>query len=740
MRTALLRALATAAIAAPLALFAPLALADTVTADFENPPYTLGTINVQDGWSSFGAAGSGCAVYDHAVDSSFGVSGFGTQSLRISNAVTSGCFGDQTFSKAVANEAGETTASSSAMSGGTRQNHFEVQYQIASATTTQQPGLFMSSSPDRGDGARMSYVGFDDQADGIHVIFYDYQDLAPFGALATPADGCGAGGDNWIQADIATIDRTSPHTIKLTIDFVDGPRNDVVKVYVDGVLKKTGTSWEDYFRWCTESGGGVVGDANADVSRTVDSMLFRTGGSAVPATAGKGFLIDNLSVMSGPTPPLPGAVHIFKFIDGVQATPANANNVSFPMFTATYNAPFSLNPNGWNPATPDQPYEASTNALSAGAQYTANEDLSTSLVGASCDGAHTYELVGYTTGSSLAAAQLAVPTTTVPTVTIDGDQYIVVWNHLCPPVPTIKVHIVKYLDNTIATAASSSNYQFPMTATWQAANLSGGATSTGNYVLGNFHGGAADQYGADTSPMQVPAHYSTAEITDNIDNSSQVLPTSAQCASGKYRLLGYKTSNTSFADAAAQATSSSASFFNLSSDKWVIVYNETCPTGPVPPPTNACATPGVAPQGWTLQSGTNKKDIVTLAPFTMFVGNGGNDVVTAGDGTYIVCTSGGNDTIKVGNGNSVIDTGAGNDTVKTGNGDMWVSTGNGNDTVATGNGNDTIDLGAGNNSATSGAGNDTVTAGSGNDAVAAGAGTDTCSLGGGSNAMASCEL
>jgi len=440
------------------------------------------------------------------------------------------------------------------------------------------------------------------------------------------------------------------------------------------------------------------------------------------------------------TPPLPGAVHIFKFIDGVQATPANANNVSFPMFTATYNAPFSLNPNGWNPATPDQPYEASTNALSAGAQYTANEDLSTSLVGASCDGTHTYELVGYTTGSSLAAAQLAVPTTTVPTVTIDGDQYIIVWNHLCPPVPTIKVHIVKYLDNTLATAASSSNYQFPMTATWHTANLSGGATSTGNYVLGNFHGGATDQYGADTSPMQVLANYSTAEITNDIDNSSQVLPTSAQCASGKYRLLGYKTSNTSFADAAAQATTSSAEFFNLSSDRWVIVYNETCPTGPVPPPTNACATPGVAPQGWTLRNGTANKDVVVLASYTMFVGNGGNDVVSAGDGNYIVCTGSGNDVVKVGNGTSVIDTGAGNDTVKTGNGDMWVSTGDGNDVVSTGSGNDTIDLGSGNNSATTGAGNDTITAGSGNDAVAAGAGTDTCSLGGGNNAKASCEL
>ncbi len=73
------------------------------------------------------------------------------------------------------------------------------------------------------------------------------------------------------------------------MDFVDGPANDVVKVYVDGVLRHTGTSWEDYFR-----------DQEVNPTRTVDSVLFRTGGTAAPATAGKGFVIDNLTLVSGP--------------------------------------------------------------------------------------------------------------------------------------------------------------------------------------------------------------------------------------------------------------------------------------------------------------------------------------------------------------------------------------------------------------------------------------------------------
>ncbi|HVV39084.1 MAG TPA: Ig-like domain-containing protein [Candidatus Paceibacterota bacterium] len=258
--------------------------------------FTLGSVNGQGGWTISGP-------YDQAVVSNtYGFSTFGCQTLRISNSVTSGSFGDQLFSPSTANEAGETSAQTSALSGGTRQNHFEAQFDVASAVpAAQQPGLIMAVSPDRGDGARMAYVRFEDQADGIHVFTQDYIDAAPMGTLEDPAPGCGDE-DDWNNIDIATLDRTAPHTIKLTIDFVDGAGNDVYKVYVDGALKHTGTTWEDYYRWCTESGGGVANDATADVSRTVDSLLFRESSTAVPANAGKGFLVDNVSLSTGATP------------------------------------------------------------------------------------------------------------------------------------------------------------------------------------------------------------------------------------------------------------------------------------------------------------------------------------------------------------------------------------------------------------------------------------------------------
>lgn len=256
-------------------LLARTASADSLSVNFENPPYNLGVINAQDGWSSTGAAGAGCAVYDHSISvNSYGYAAFGAQSFRISNAVTSGCFGDHSFSKSLMDEAGESTAGNGGMSGGSRQPYFEASWDFASTTpNSEQSGLSVVASPDRGDGARMSWVQMTDTPTGLAINFYDYQT-----------------GVGFVQTNVASgLNRTVTHNIKITMEFIEGAANDIVKVYVNGALVHTGTSWEDYFR-----------DVELNPTRTVDSILFRTGGTAAPATAGNGFLIDNLSLLSGP--------------------------------------------------------------------------------------------------------------------------------------------------------------------------------------------------------------------------------------------------------------------------------------------------------------------------------------------------------------------------------------------------------------------------------------------------------
>jgi hypothetical protein len=104
-------------------------------------------------------------------------------------------------------------------------------------------------------------------------------------------------GESFNETDIATISR-GPHTIKFVMDFVNGPDNDVVKIYIDGVLKITGTSWEDYYRFDHESNPTLAAH-----SRTVDSLLIREGGGNDPGNLGMGFLFDNFSLLSSNPPP-----------------------------------------------------------------------------------------------------------------------------------------------------------------------------------------------------------------------------------------------------------------------------------------------------------------------------------------------------------------------------------------------------------------------------------------------------
>lgn len=527
------------------------ALADTVGIDFES--YAPGSVNGQDGWSSTGA-------YDQAVGGSLSTTGFGARSLRISDAVTSGSFGDQTFTKSLVNEVGETVAENNGMSGGTRMHRLTAQFDIASTMQVEQPGLHVSVSPDRGDGARMSYLRFEDQADGIHIYFDDVTN--PTSTL---------NGEDFNETDIATIDR-GPHTIKLVLDALDGPHNDVVTVYVDGVLKASGTSWEDYYRFDTESNPS----APSDTSRTVDSLLFRESGDATPANAGNGFLIDNVNLTSGPIPASTVTVTIAKYLDGVMATPANAANASFSM-NASWSATnigsgsgsFALSPTPFNSQTA---YTAVTADMTSGASYSVSENAGTTCTNG------TPALVGYSVGDDQASAALATPTLTVPNLTnITSNKYIIVWNKTCPAAPTVKVHILKFLNGILATSASAAGYQFPMVATWSATNIGAG---TGNYVLGNFFGGATVRYGADTAPMSGVVNYTTSEITKNIDPTSKVLPANAKCVPGMYKLVGYSKGATLIGALLAPTTTTAPTFTGLTSDRYVLVKNITCKVHP----------------------------------------------------------------------------------------------------------------------------------------------------------------
>jgi hypothetical protein len=207
--------------------------------------------------------------------------GFGSQALRLSDAVTSGSFGDQTFSPGLGDEAGESGAFNAGLSGGLRQPHFDASFLLGTAMSTEQTGLHMSVSPDRGDGARMSYLRFEDQSDGVHVFFIDAVDKGPVGTQA-----------NFRESDVATLSRDGSHLIQFSIDFKNGAANDTVKIYIDSKLVKTGSTWEDYYRYDPEQ------TPQGNQVPTVDKLLFRESGDAHLANALNGFLVDRVTLAS----------------------------------------------------------------------------------------------------------------------------------------------------------------------------------------------------------------------------------------------------------------------------------------------------------------------------------------------------------------------------------------------------------------------------------------------------------
>lgn len=237
---------------------------ETYSTGFEPNTFVVGNINGQGGWKKTGSFDS--AVVNNPVISD-------TQSLRISNAVTSGSFGDQTFTPELVAGTGETGVASD--------KHFEAEFKISSTQLAQQPGLAISVSPDNGEGARMSYLSFVDSATGIDVTFYDVTNAGPLPSVAS-----------FNPTSLGSLNRNISHTIKFVINFVDGPANDVVKIYIDNALVHTGTSWEDYFRFDPEQSG------SGNVLSPVNSLIFRASGTAAPSTLGNGYLIDNVVLTS----------------------------------------------------------------------------------------------------------------------------------------------------------------------------------------------------------------------------------------------------------------------------------------------------------------------------------------------------------------------------------------------------------------------------------------------------------
>jgi hypothetical protein len=135
----------------------------------------------------------------------------------------------------------------------------------------------------------------------------------------------------------------------------------------------------------------------------------------------------------------PVKVTVVKYLDGNKADATTAKSNAFPM-NASWSAAngsgskaFVLGPAGVDTANP---YEAQSVEMTSGASYGISEDTSTIAVGSSCANGQFSQLLGYTTGDTLAKAITATRTATAPNLTnIVSNQYAIVWNGTCQAVP-----------------------------------------------------------------------------------------------------------------------------------------------------------------------------------------------------------------------------------------------------------------------------------------------------------------
>jgi len=189
---------------------------------FEPPLFHPGSVNAQSGvggfpWKSAPVGAIPACVptptngqYDQSVVANSVAPpgeppGFGSQSLRMSNACASSEFSNQTYSAQELQQVGEQ-----------RPNRvFLAEFAFMSTTAAHQPGLFLSVSPDSGEGSRMSWVGLEDTADGIRISVNDTPDV----------DG------KFVAHPGPLLGRGSPHRIRFWIKVNPGIDNDLVRIF-----------------------------------------------------------------------------------------------------------------------------------------------------------------------------------------------------------------------------------------------------------------------------------------------------------------------------------------------------------------------------------------------------------------------------------------------------------------------------------------------------------------------------
>jgi hypothetical protein len=275
-----------------------------------------GTVDMQNGWTTRDAFTSATTVgkWDQQVMQVNDANG-SRKVFRMSNAITSSTYSSQVFSAVsgqVAGESGSALWNDRGTNGSAPLNplgygayaasdSFYSKVAFRSATGAAQTGLSLTlSASAKQSSARMTWLNLQDTGAGFNVNFYD-----------AGANGTFAPASTTIASGLSYADL---HTLEMGITFVNGVNtvggqvfgNDIVRIWLNGSLIHTGTTYESYY-YSNASERNAIGTPNAPRLQAVDSMLFRSAGTAASGTSGNGFYFEDFAI-GNTIVPAPGAM------------------------------------------------------------------------------------------------------------------------------------------------------------------------------------------------------------------------------------------------------------------------------------------------------------------------------------------------------------------------------------------------------------------------------------------------
>jgi len=269
-----------------------------------------GTVDGQNGWTTRDNFTSATTVgkWDQQIMQVNDANG-NRKVFRMSNAITSSTYSSQVFSATSGQVAGETNAAlwnnrgtngsaptAPQFGAYAATDTFYSKVAFRSATGAAQSGLALTlSASAKQSTVRMSWLQLQDTGSGFNLNVYD---LLGNGVFPTAATTIASG-----------LSYSDLHTIEMGITFVDGVStvggqvysNDVLKIWLNGSLIHTGSTWESYYYLNERITAGTPR------LQAVDSMLFRVAGTAATGTSGNGFYFEDFAI-GNTIVPAPGAL------------------------------------------------------------------------------------------------------------------------------------------------------------------------------------------------------------------------------------------------------------------------------------------------------------------------------------------------------------------------------------------------------------------------------------------------